>query len=128
MRLNRHTTKVVSLSPTHGEVYSIQHYVINVYQWFAASQWFSVGTLVSSINKTDHHDLTEMLLKVTLNTRTLTLHNGFIEISIVEVSIYSVRFNDSQVLCKDIDKPKYTCIEFCWCLLSDLEVFIIQDV
>jgi hypothetical protein len=128
MRLNRHTTKVVSLSPTHGEVYSIQHYVMNVCQWFAASQWFSVDTLVSSINKTDHHDLTEMLLKVTLNTRTLTLHNGFIEISIVEVSIYSVRFNDSQVLCKDIDKPKYTCIEFCWCLLSDLEVFIIQDV
>ena len=30
--------------------------------------WFSLGTSVSSINKTDHHDITEILLKVTLNT------------------------------------------------------------
>jgi hypothetical protein len=26
------------------------------------------GTLVSSTNKTDHHDITEILLKVALNT------------------------------------------------------------
>jgi len=31
------------------------------------------GTLVSSINKTDGHDVTEMLLKVVLNTITQTL-------------------------------------------------------
>jgi hypothetical protein len=31
-------------------------------------RWFSSGTLVSSINKTDHHDITEILLKVALNT------------------------------------------------------------
>jgi hypothetical protein len=31
-------------------------------------QWFSLGTLVSSANKTDCHDITEILLKVTLNT------------------------------------------------------------
>ena len=30
--------------------------------------WFSPGTLVSSTNKTDHHDITEILLKVELNT------------------------------------------------------------
>jgi len=29
-------------------------------------------SLVSSINKTDHHDITEILLKVALNTITLT--------------------------------------------------------
>jgi len=29
---------------------------------------FSPGTLVSSINKTDKHDITEILLKVVLNT------------------------------------------------------------
>jgi hypothetical protein len=29
--------------------------------------WFSAGTLVSSTNKTDHHDITEMLLKIALN-------------------------------------------------------------
>jgi hypothetical protein len=30
--------------------------------------WFSPGTPVSSTNKTDHHDITEILLKVVLNT------------------------------------------------------------
>ena len=31
-------------------------------------QWFSPGSPVSSTNKTDHHDITEILLKVALNT------------------------------------------------------------
>ena len=30
--------------------------------------WFSPGTTVSSTNKTDLHDITEILLKVALNT------------------------------------------------------------
>jgi hypothetical protein len=34
---------------------------------------FSLGTPVSSTNKTDRHDITEILLKVALNTITLTL-------------------------------------------------------
>jgi hypothetical protein len=38
-----------------------------------AGRWFSPGTPVSSTNKTDGHDATEILLKVTLNTITLTL-------------------------------------------------------
>jgi hypothetical protein len=64
------TTKVVSLNATHGEVYSIQHYVIKfVNDSRAAGWWFS---LVSSTNKTDLHDITEILLKVALNTITLT--------------------------------------------------------
>jgi hypothetical protein len=29
--------------------------------------WFYAGTLVSSTNKTDRHDITEMLLKVPLS-------------------------------------------------------------
>jgi len=33
---------------------------------------FSPGTLVSSINTTDRHDITEILCKVVLNTITLT--------------------------------------------------------
>jgi hypothetical protein len=36
-------------------------------------QWFSPGTPVSSTNKTDCHDITDILLKVALNTKTLTL-------------------------------------------------------
>ena len=46
----------------------IQHYAI-----FAAGRWFSPGTPVSSTNKTNCHDITEILLKVALNTITLTL-------------------------------------------------------
>ena len=48
------TTKVVSSNPTHGKVYSIQHYVI-VCLWLSAGLWFSPGTLVSSTSKTDCH-------------------------------------------------------------------------
>jgi hypothetical protein len=39
-----------------------------VCQWLATGQWFSPGTPVFSANKTDHHDITEILLKVVLNT------------------------------------------------------------
>jgi len=31
-------------------------------------RWVSPGTPVASINKTDRHDIIEILLKVTLNT------------------------------------------------------------
>ena len=43
-----------------------------VCQWLAAGQGFSPGNPVSSINRTDRHDITEILLKVVLNTITLT--------------------------------------------------------
>jgi hypothetical protein len=43
-----------------------------VCQWLATGQWFSSGTPVSFTNKTDCHDITETLLKVVLNTITLT--------------------------------------------------------
>ena len=39
-----------------------------VCQWLAAGQGFSPGNPVSSINKTDRHDIAEILLKVALNT------------------------------------------------------------
>ena len=41
-----------------------------VCQWLATGQWFSP---VSSTNRTDRHDITEILLKVALNTITLSL-------------------------------------------------------
>jgi hypothetical protein len=50
------TAKVVSSNPAHGEVYSIQHYVIKfVSDMRQVSGFF-------------HHDTTEILLKVMLNT------------------------------------------------------------
>jgi hypothetical protein len=35
--------------------------------WLTTGWWFSPGTPVSSTNKTDRHDITEILLKVALN-------------------------------------------------------------
>jgi hypothetical protein len=53
----------VSLNPVHGEVYSIQHC-----QWLLTGREFFPGPLVSSMNKTDCHNIAEILLKVALNT------------------------------------------------------------
>ena len=44
-----------------------------VCQWLAVGRWFSVGTPVSSIDITDRHDIAEILLKLALNTISLTL-------------------------------------------------------
>jgi len=72
------TTKVVSLNPAHGEVYSIQLYVIK----FVSELWqFSP---VSYTKKTD--DITELLLKVELNTITLT-HNIYTESTLINDSV-----------------------------------------
>ena len=66
-------TNVVGLNPAHGEVYVMQHYAIYIVcQWLAAGGWLSPGTRISSTNKTDRHDITKILLKVALNTITLT--------------------------------------------------------
>jgi hypothetical protein len=51
--------KVVNSNPVHSEVYSIQHYLIK----FVSDLRFSQGTTVSSTNKTDSHDIAEILFK-----------------------------------------------------------------
>ena len=48
-----------------------------VCQRLVAGWWISPGTLFSSTNKTDCHDITEILLEVALNTIT---HNPYKEI------------------------------------------------
>jgi len=63
------TTKVVRSNPDHGEVYSKQHYLINIVSDFGRSVVFSVY----STNKTDHHDICGILLKVALNILTIKL-------------------------------------------------------
>ena len=61
------TTKVVSLNPADGQVYSIQDYVIKFVSGFLRVLRFPPPI------KTDHHDITKILLKVALNTIILTL-------------------------------------------------------
>jgi len=62
------TTKVLSSNPVQGEVYSIQHYVIKFVSDLRQVSKFYPGTPVSSTNKTDLYDITEILLKVAFNT------------------------------------------------------------
>ena len=62
-----------NLYSVHGEVYSIQHYLIKFVSNLATGWWFSPGTPISSTNKTDRHNITEILLKVALNTITSSL-------------------------------------------------------
>ena len=52
------TTDVVSSNLDQGEVYNM----------LATGRWFSPGPPVSFTNKTDRHDITEILLKKPLNT------------------------------------------------------------
>ena len=60
------TTKVVSSNPGH-----VKHYAIKFVSDLRLVFGFSPDTLVSSTNKTDCHDITEISLKVALNTSTL---------------------------------------------------------
>ena len=46
-------------------------------QWLAPGRWFSPGTPVFSTNKTDHQDITEILLKVMLNTTINLFKNNY---------------------------------------------------
>ena len=70
---NQYKSSSCELEPVHGEVHSIQHYVIKFISDFATGRWFSP---VSSTNKTDRHDITETLLKVALNTINSTFNCG----------------------------------------------------
>jgi len=69
------TTKVVSLNPAHGEVYSIQHYVIKFVSDLQQVSGFLRVLRVSTTNKTDRHNIAEKLLKVALITINLNQTN-----------------------------------------------------
>ena len=53
-------TTNVSLNTIHGEVYLMEHYVI---KFVIDLQWFSPDAPFSSTNKTDRHNIAEILLK-----------------------------------------------------------------
>ena len=54
-------------------------------QWRATGRWFSLGLPVSSTNKTYHHDITEILLKVALNTSKQPKKQAHLEIQKYDV-------------------------------------------
>jgi hypothetical protein len=62
------TINVVRSNPVNGEVYSIPHYVVKFVSNLRQVGGFSSDTPVFSTNKTDRHDIIQILLKVALNT------------------------------------------------------------
>ena len=71
------TTNVVSSTPAHGEMYSIQHYVIKFVSDLRQVHGFLRVFWFPPKIKSIHHNITEVLLKVALNTITLTLNSRF---------------------------------------------------
>jgi hypothetical protein len=75
--INSITTNVVSLNSAHATFVGVLYTTVcdKVCNWLVAGQWISPGTTASSTNKTDGHDITEILLKFALkhhNTNPLT--------------------------------------------------------
>jgi len=65
------TTNVASSNPAHFDVYSIQHFVIKLVSDLRhVGRFLRIHRFSPSIN-TDHYDITEILLKVVLNTITV---------------------------------------------------------
>jgi hypothetical protein len=68
----------------------ITTFLEKVCMWLVECWWFSSGTPVFSTNKTDRHDITEILLKVALNTiNQINLENWIFE-RILHVHILSL--------------------------------------
>ena len=65
------TTKFVNLNPVHGKVYLIKHYVIKFISDLRQVSGFLLVLWFPQPIKLICHDITEILLKVTLNTLTL---------------------------------------------------------
>jgi hypothetical protein len=83
-----------------------------VCQWLATGQWFSPGPPVSSTNKTDRHDITEILLKVAFDTIKQTIA---ISTEIICILFKSIPFSLLQLA------P----IQNIWCFLLGHHLFII---
>jgi len=58
-----------------------------VCQWLATGLLFSPGTMVSSNNKIDCHDITEILLKVTI-----TITNPEVNVNLLQQDIHDFDF------------------------------------
>jgi hypothetical protein len=60
---------VVTFSPVKHAILSNWDFEIIFFEvTVATGRWFSLGISVSSTNKSENHDITEILLKVALNT------------------------------------------------------------
>ena len=67
------TTKIVSYNRVHGEVYSIQHYMIKFVSDLGQVGGINQALRIPPPIKTDRHNITEILLKLAFNTITLII-------------------------------------------------------
>ena len=84
------TTKVVSSSTVHDEAYSMQNYEIKVVSDLRQVGGFLRVHPVSSTNKSDHHDITEILLKVALNTISLNHISNNFPIAMTIITLHQI--------------------------------------
>ena len=91
---------IVRSNPAHDEVYSIQHYVMKFISDLRQVGRFFSGIPVFSTNKTDRHDIAEILLKVALSTTSL-LSMQIVYISpIVKIYCQKRRLLSMQIVAK----------------------------
>ena len=86
----------------------VQHYVIKFISDLPTGRWFSPGPSVSSTNKTDRHDITEILLKVALNIikQTKPPQNIFRYIHIYKKFLFRSRFMNGKMTQWETTKGK----------------------
>jgi hypothetical protein len=92
-----------------------------VCQWLATGRWFSLGPPVFSTNKTDHHDITEILLKVALNTIRQTKQK-----IILRQNKLTFKYGNSYMICRFIISygsliNNFLCNQ---CLISPLPLWV----
>jgi hypothetical protein len=83
----------------------IQHFFC---RWLPAGRWFSLDTPVSSSNDTD---ISEILLKVVLNTITITLHNS------ININKVKNLFKEGTQACNSLG---HVAVSLVLCLLSGM--------
>ena len=103
----------------------VEVYSMKLYQWLAAGRWFSPSTPVSSTNKTYRHDINEILLKVVLNTITLTLTIEFMCFMFTDWSSslsWCIKFHD---IMKPIRSISFLVYNITWYILETTWYFYI---
>jgi hypothetical protein len=77
------TSKVVSSNTVHGRGVLDTTLYDTVCQLIVTGQWFSPGAPVSLTNKTESHDIAEILLKVALDIIKLNLNQYLMDPSTI---------------------------------------------
>ena len=86
-----------------------------VCQWRSTCRWFSLVPPVSSTNKTDRHDITEILLKVVLSTfkQTISIFNSS---NLMSYLLCQIKFDWHLSIVFYFDEL-LPCVYLCICLL-----------